>query len=74
MNDNPLPPDICILSIKLSDPRARGRGLHSSTFQLNLSRFRRKMYPKHPSIPYTPATYPLNNPWMHLLAHRKRLR
>jgi len=35
--------------------RARGRALHSSTFQLNPSRFRHKIYPKHPMIrPNTP--------------------
>jgi len=28
-----------------------GRGLHSSTFQLNLSRFWHKIHPKHPLIP-----------------------
>jgi len=28
-----------------------GRGLHSSTFQLNLIRFRHYVYPKHPLIP-----------------------
>jgi len=34
------------------------RGLHSSTFQLNLSRFRHKTHPGHPlmnpNTPYTP--------------------
>ena len=32
-----------------------GRGLHSSTFQLNLSRFWHKIHPKHPLLP--PDTY-----------------
>jgi len=36
-----------------------GRGLHSSTFQLNLSRFRHKTHPPHPILPanacYTPT-------------------
>jgi len=27
-----------------------GRGLHSSTSQLNLSRFRRKIHPEHPLV------------------------
>ena len=27
-----------------------GMGLHSSTFQLNLSRFRHKIHPRHPLI------------------------
>ena len=30
---------------------AMGRGLHSSTFQLNLSRFRHKIHPEHPLMP-----------------------
>jgi len=33
---------------------AFGRGLHSSTSQLNLSRFSDKIHPKHPLIPHTP--------------------
>jgi len=32
---------------------ARGRGLRSSTFQLNLSRLCHKIYPTHPLIPLT---------------------
>jgi hypothetical protein len=28
-----------------------GRGLHSSTFQLNLSQFPHKIHPRHPLIP-----------------------
>jgi len=32
----------------------RGRGLHSSTFQLDLSPFWHKIHPEHPRIP--PAT------------------
>jgi hypothetical protein len=43
-----------------------GRGLHSSTFQLNLSQFRHKTHPRHPLIPpNNPSTtprQPLNNP------------
>ena len=33
---------------------AFGRGLHSSTSQLNLSRFSDKIHPKHPLILHTP--------------------
>jgi len=37
------------------EPRYDGRGLHSSTSQLNLSRFCHKIYPKHPlTSPDTP--------------------
>jgi hypothetical protein len=43
-----------------------GRGLHSSTFQLNLSRFRHKIHPEHPLLtpatPSTPPEQPLNAP------------
>jgi len=39
-----------------------GRGLHSSTFQLKLSRFWQKLHPRHPLIspdtPYTPPRQP----------------
>ena len=36
-----------------------GRGLHSCTFQLNLSRFGHKVHPGHPLIiPYTSQTFP----------------
>jgi len=38
-----------------------GRGLHSSTFLLNLSRFRHKMTPKHPLICPDTSSTPLNN-------------
>jgi hypothetical protein len=31
-----------------------GRGLQSSTFQLNLSRFWHKVHPNHPLIPLDP--------------------
>jgi len=31
--------------------RVPGRGLHSSTFQLNLSRFRHNIHPRHPPMP-----------------------
>jgi hypothetical protein len=41
-------------------------GLHSSTFQLNLSRFCHKIHPRHPLMspdtPYTPLRQPLNVP------------
>ena len=38
---------------------AKGRGAHSSTFQLNLSRFRHNTHPGHPLItPDTPDTPP----------------
>ena len=41
-----------------------GRGLHSSTFQLNLSRFWNEIHPRYaspsPNTPYTPHVYPLN--------------
>jgi hypothetical protein len=37
-----------------------GRGLHSSTFQLNLSRLRHKTHPRHPLTPlHTPFTPPI---------------
>ena len=43
-----------------------GRGLHSSTFHLNLSRFRHQIHPKHPPLslsnPCIPSVHPLNNP------------
>jgi hypothetical protein len=43
-----------------------GSGLHSSTFQLNLSRSLHKIHPKHPQIPpdtcLTPPKQPLNTP------------
>ena len=38
---------------------ATGRGLHSSTFQLNLSRVRHKNTPYTPYTPLTRATQPL---------------
>jgi len=54
----------------------RGRGLHSSTFQLNLSRVWHK---KTPYTPYTPPKHPLippqhvlHNPSAHPLSHTKR--
>ena len=49
-----------------------GRGLHSSTFQLNLSRFRRKIHTRDPVISAdTPQTSPTpqNNPYMHPLSY-----
>ena len=46
--------------------REAGRGLHSSTFRLNLSRFSHKIHPIHPLIspdtPYTPPRQPRNFP------------
>jgi hypothetical protein len=42
-----------------------GRGLHSSTFQLNLSRFLYTVHPKHPLIPPRPLKHPPNSPDMH---------
>jgi len=36
-----------------------GRGLHSSTFQLNLSRFWHKIHPKHPPIPHHTSYTPI---------------
>jgi hypothetical protein len=49
----------------------RGRGLHSSTFQLNLSRFWHKVHPAYPPGDHmTPPTHPVNNPQMHPLSHR----
>jgi len=42
---------------KAESERLRGRGLHSSTFQLNLSRYSHKIHPIHPSTPtVTPQT------------------
>jgi len=38
-------------SLKYMGDAAEGRGLSSSTFQLNLSRLRHKMHPRHPMIP-----------------------
>jgi hypothetical protein len=44
----------------------RGRGLNSSTFQLNLSHFRHRVHPQQPLIihhaPHTPHKQPLNVP------------
>jgi len=37
---------------------AVGRGLHSSTFQLNMSRFRPKIHPRHRLTPLTPPNTP----------------
>ena len=36
----------------------RTRGLHSSTSQPILSRFSRKIHPRHPLIPQTPLNLP----------------
>jgi hypothetical protein len=51
--------------------RLTGRGVHSSTFQLDLSRFGHKMHPNTPAYPLIPSKHPLNNPYMHPLSHRK---
>jgi hypothetical protein len=51
-----------------------GRGLHSSTFQLNLSRFGHKLHPKHPLITPDTAYSPPNKPYMHPLSHINLLR
>jgi hypothetical protein len=43
-----------------------GKGLNSSTSQLNLSRFEhKKQTSKHPLIPPTPPNQPLNHPKTH---------
>jgi len=43
-----------------------GRGMHSSTSQLKLSRFFRKIHPRHPftdpGTPQTPPKQPINAP------------
>jgi len=58
----PLPPPLATWQLLLH----LGRGLHSSTFHLKLSRFQHKIYPRHPLIPpyssLTPTTHPLNAP------------
>ena len=47
-------------------PKDAGRGLHSSTFQLNLSPFRHRIHNEHRLVPpdtsYTPLTEPLHAP------------
>jgi len=52
----------------------KGRGLHWSTFQLNLSHFSHKIHPKYPLItpdtpryPLIPHAHPINNS----LSHKK---
>jgi hypothetical protein len=41
-----------------------GRGLHSSTFQLNLSRFRKNTHPEYPlTLPNTPWKIPPRTPY-----------
>jgi len=39
------------LIVDTATDKVVGRGLHSSTFQLNLSRFSHKIHPKHPVMP-----------------------
>jgi hypothetical protein len=39
-----------------------GRGLHSSTSQLNLSRFSHEIHPKRPLIPHNTPYHLLNTP------------
>ena len=41
-----------VTKLKLEQKQAEGRGLHSSTFQLNLSRVYHEMHPKYPLIPF----------------------
>jgi len=57
---------VCAAGFECSDRGVCGRGLHSSTFQLNLSRFGHKLHPKHlenaPNSRYTPLKQPLNLP------------
>ena len=47
-------------------PQPQGRGSHSSTSQLNLSRFGHKIHPKQslipPNTPKTPPKFPQSNP------------
>ena len=50
------------------------RGLHWSTFQLNLSLSGTKSTLDTTSYTLTPSIHPLNNPQMHPLSHTKRLR
>ena len=49
-----------IMRMMMSD--TTGRGSHSSTSQLNLSRFRHKMHPKHLMIPPDDPQHHLANP------------
>jgi len=37
--------------LNILGPEMGGRALHSSTFQLNLSCFWHRIYPRHPRIP-----------------------
>ena len=53
---------------RVIDRGTRGRALHSSTFQLNLSRFSHKMHPRYPLVPSDNPlllpNQPLSNPQM----------
>jgi hypothetical protein len=55
-----------LLTAKLYDAFVAGAYKHSSTFQLNLSRFRRKIQPKWslepPNTSQTPSNEPLRTP------------
>ena len=55
-------------------PPPYAMGLHSSTFQLNLSRFGTEDSLHTPWCPLTRPKRSLTNPSMHPLFHRKRLR
>jgi hypothetical protein len=54
------------VSVAIPEWGIRGRGLHSSTFRLNLSRFSHKIHSKYPVIPpttpKTPPEHRLNAP------------
>jgi hypothetical protein len=43
-------------------------GLHSSTFQLNLSHFSHKIHPKHSMDPTIHPKHPLSSPQVHTLS------
>jgi len=53
---------------------ALGRGLNSSTFQLNMSCFLHTIPLKHPLVPPNTPQTPPEQPLSALLSHRKRLR
>jgi len=62
---------LLLLHVSDAKGKVRGRGLHSSTFQLSL---RRSLHKIRPNYPLTPPKRPLNHPPMHSLSHRKRSR
>jgi len=47
-----------------------GRGLHSSTFQLNLSRFQHEIYPRYLQYPLPPANPPSTTPNVPPIPHK----